>query len=91
MKNFITILILLGAAVGCEGRRVWQVMPKEHVVIFALLCIIAFGAGYWVASRGQRMNKFDKTSLLIFLSPIAIAVVVIVFIYNFFKSLITAP
>ena len=80
-------------------------MPKEHVVIFALLCIIAFGAGYWhsspkgdsderaevVASRGQRMNKFDKTSLLIFLTPIAIAVVVIVFIYNFLKSLITAP
>jgi hypothetical protein len=26
---------------------VWGVMPKEHVVIFALLCIIAFGAGYW--------------------------------------------
>jgi len=80
-------------------------MPKEHVVIFALLCIIAFGAGYWhsspkgdsderaevVASRGQRMNKFDKTSLLIFLSPIAIAVVVIVFIYNLFKSLINTP
>ena len=80
-------------------------MPKEHVVIFALLCIIAFGAGYWhsspkgdsderaevVASRGQRMNKFDKTSLLIFLTPIAIAVVVIAFIYNFLKTLITAP
>ena len=81
------------------------VMPKEHVAILALLCIIAFGAGYWhsspkgdsdkraevVASRGQRMNKFDKTSLLIFLSPIAIAVVVIVFIYNLFKSLINTP
>ena len=68
-------------------------MPKEHVVIFALLCIIAFGAGYWVSSPkgGQRMNKFDKTSLLIFLSPIAIAVVVIVFIYNLFKSLINTP
>ena len=68
-------------------------MPKEHVVIFALLCIIAFGAGYWHSSPkgGQRMNKFDKTSLLIFLSPIAIAVVVIVFIYNLFKSLINTP
>ena len=80
-------------------------MPKEHVVIFALLCIIAFGAGYWhsspkgdsderaeeVASRGQRMNKFDKTSLLIFLTPIAIAVVVIVFLKYFFKSLINTP
>jgi len=29
---------------------VGQVMPKEHVVIFALLCIIAFGAGYWHSS-----------------------------------------
>ena len=25
-------------------------MPKEHVAIFALLCIIAFGAGYWHSS-----------------------------------------
>jgi uncharacterized protein HemY len=77
-------------------------MPKEHVVIFALLCIIAFGAGYWhsspkgdsderaevVASRGQRMNKFDKTSLLIFLTPIAIAVVVIVLLKHFVESLL---
>ena len=63
------------------------------VVIFALFCIIAFGAGYWFSSPkgGQRMNKSDKTSLLIFLSPIAIAVVVIVFIYNLFKSLINTP
>ena len=81
----------------------WQVMPKEHVVIFALLCIIAFGAGYWhsspkgdsderaevVASRGQRMNKFDKTSLLIFLTPIAIAVVVIVFLKYFIRDILS--
>jgi len=35
-------------------------MPKEHVVIFALLCIIAFGAGYWHSSpkgdSGERVE-----------------------------------
>ena len=66
-------------------------MPKEHVVIFALLCIIAFGAGYWHSSPkgGQRMNKFDKTSLLIFLTPIAIAVVVIVFLKYFIRDILS--
>jgi hypothetical protein len=35
------------------GSRVWQVMPKEHVVIFALLCIIAYGLGYWYSTSKE--------------------------------------
>ena len=38
----------------------WQVMPKEHVAIFALLCIIAFGAGYWHStSKGDSGERVE--------------------------------
>ena len=43
------------------------VMPKEHIAIFALLCIIAFGAGYWHSA-----SKVDSDERVEVVAPPAV-------------------
>ena len=58
-------------------------MPKEHVAIFALLCIIAFGAGYWHSS-----SKVDSDERVEVVAPSAPTIVTNV-VTNTLKEVVT--
>ena len=62
----------------------WGVKPKEHVAIFALLCIIAFGAGYWHSSP-----KGDSDERAEVVAPPAPPTVVTNVVTNTLKEVVT--